>query len=63
MRNKMKECYATHGVNYVTECQEIVSKYNEAQRVRTAFLNASCAAGVVAWSGVTGRRWCRASCR
>ena len=37
LRNKIKECYATHGVNYVTECQEIVKKYNDAQRVRIQF--------------------------
>lgn len=29
----MRECYAVEGVNYVTECKEIVDKYMAAQRV------------------------------
>ena len=30
----MKECYAVEGVNYITECKDVVDKYMEAQRVR-----------------------------
>ena len=34
LREKMKECFATHGVNHDVECKDIADKYQEAQRVR-----------------------------